>query len=196
MRVTVVILLMFVVGCHLPLLQRGSSSPAKPASTTSQTVKEVIHSTDKLMTVLIVAAVLGFIAGIQGIKAGFMVTAGAIFGCFMKAALSVAWVYYIAGGVFIAAILVVFASILYKKGMLKKKDVALKELVDGYEELKQVAGKLHEAGELEGALKAVLGVHTEVTQEEVRKIKYPPIKNHNQAVKKLRMKIAGYKEQT
>lgn len=137
-----IMLMICVSGCHLPSLFRGrSKAPPKPLTAGEQLIGKTIHSTDYLMTALIVAAVLGFITGFHGFKSGFIIALCSILGAAMKAALSVTWVYYVSAVIFVMAIVVAAIAMLSKKKEFKDKDTALSNLVGDIEKMKGLVKK-------------------------------------------------------
>lgn len=94
-----------------------------------QILNQVIHSSDWLMSVLIIACVVGIFAALNGIKAGWLGCLSALFGLILKSALSVTWVYWLSGLVLMGVVLAALASIIMK-------NQALKEIIQGAQELK------------------------------------------------------------
>jgi len=159
-----------------------------PSASDTRTIIQTVHSTDWLMTAFIVVTVLGAIAGLHGIKSGWLVSAGCILGAGMKAAFSVVSVYMLSGLIFVGVILIVVVVMTTRTlktkaltaGQLKS---AFKDVVGTVQTFKDnlklrsettipfVGGVASASSSIFASLKSVLNTQQPETQALVKEVK-------------------------
>ncbi len=81
------------------------------------------------MSILLIALVIGVFTGLNGVKAGWMGAVAAGVGLLVKSALTLTWVYWMAGFTLIGVMIAAIASV-----VLKNK--AITELITGIQKVK------------------------------------------------------------
>lgn len=151
-------------------------------------IERTIHTTDYLLTMFIVVMVLGVIAGLHGLKSGWIVAVGCVAGAGMKAAFSITSVYLMSGLIFLGVILAVIVVMTVrtvkmetvKANSLKK---AFKDVVGTVQRFKDnttgiiqgLTGTVAPANQIVGKvlrdLKETLGTQKPETQQLVTTVK-------------------------
>lgn len=150
----------------------SASPPAEPFKPPTQIIREVIHSTNWLFSGGIIVVFLGTVAGLHGLKSGWLVVIAAILSLSLKAAFSVVWLYWVLACLGVAGLLLVIAGILWK-------NTALKEIIVGVQEVKTQNNKNHTYKNIFGdhhvdkigVNQTLKSTQTKSTQKLVQKIK-------------------------
>ena len=173
---------------EVPTLPKQTITERLLTSSDAQVITKTVKSTDWLMTLFIVVSVLGIIAGLHGLKSGWLVVAGCVAGAGMKAAFSIASTYILSGLIFVGVIAVVMVVVTIRSMKAKvnlgaKFQDAFKDVVgkvqDTKDELKSkigLSGLGAKTMELEArsaliAIKTHLNQQKPETQQLVTKIK-------------------------